>query len=114
VRVGDELGGHIVSGHVDGIGTVAERADDGDSIRLTVRAPAALMRFIAAKGSVTVDGVSLTVNRVEDARDGGTFEVNVIPHTMGVTTLGAARPGTRVNLEIDMLARYVQRLTART
>ncbi len=110
LRLGDELGGHLVSGHVDGVAEACERAEEGDSLRLAFTAPAALMRFIAAKGSVTLDGVSLTVNRVEDAPGGGRFEINVIPHTAALTTLGACRPGTCVNLEIDLLARYVQRL----
>ncbi len=110
LRLGDELGGHLVSGHVDGAAEACERAEEGDSLRLAFTAPQDLMPFIAAKGSVTLDGVSLTVNRVEDEPGGGRFEVNIIPHTAAVTTLGACRPGTRVNLEIDLLARYVQRL----
>ncbi len=113
LRLGDELGGHLVSGHVDGIAEVSERVEEGDSLRFAFTALAALMPFIAAKGSVTLDGVSLTVNGVEDAVGSGRFEVNIIPHTAAVTTLGAWRPGTRVNLEIDLLARYVQRLVAR-
>jgi len=112
LRLGDELGGHLVSGHVDGVATVLERRAEGGSIRLAFGAPAPLMPFIAAKGSVALDGVSLTVNAVADRPDGGRFEVNIIPHTAEVTTLGACAPGTRVNLEIDMLARYVQRLLA--
>ena len=110
LRLGDELGGHLVSGHVDGVAEACERAEEGDSLRLAFTAPEALMPFIAAKGSVTLDGVSLTVNRVVDAPGGGRLEVNIIPHTAAATTLGACRPGTRVNLEIDLLARYVQRL----
>jgi len=114
LRLGDEFGGHLVSGHIDGVAEVCARAEEGDSLRLAFTAPAALMPFIAVKGSVTLDGVSLTVNRVEDAPGdtpgGGRFEVNIIPHTAALTTLGACRPGTRVNLEIDLLARYVQRL----
>ena len=110
LRLGDELGGHLVSGHVDGVAEAFERAEEGGSLRLAFTAPEALMPFIAAKGSVTLDGVSLTVNRVEDGPGGGRFEVNIIPHTAAATTLGACRPGTRVNLEIDLLARYVQRL----
>jgi len=113
LRLGDELGGHLVSGHVDGIAEVSERAEEGDSLRFAFTAPAVLMPFIAAKGSVTLDGVSLTVNNVEDAAGGGRFEVNIIPHTAAVTTLGACRPGSRVNLEIDLLARYVQRLMSK-
>jgi riboflavin synthase len=116
LRLGDELGGHMVSGHVDGVATVVERRAEGGSIGLAFSAPVPLMRFIAAKGSVALDGVSLTVNAVADGpkddSGGGRFEVNIIPHTAEVTTLGACAPGTRVNLEIDMLARYVQRLLA--
>lgn len=109
LKLGDELGGHLVYGHVDGVGTVQARAADGEAYRLTFNAPPELMRLIAVKGSIAVDGVSLTVNRV----GAGDFEVTVIPHTLRVTTLGASQPGTRVNLEIDMLARYVQRLLAK-
>lgn len=106
LKVGDELGGHIVLGHVDGVGTVASRGHAGDSLRLEFEAPAALARFIAEKGSITIDGVSLTVNAV----DGRRFEVNIIPHTQRETTLGTLEAGARVNLEIDVLARYVARL----
>lgn len=108
LKAGDELGGHIVSGHVDGIGRVTGRREDGDSVRLTFDAPRDLSPMIAAKGSVTVDGVSLTVNEV----DAEAFGVNVIPHTLVATTLGGLAPGDPVNLEIDMLARYVARLLA--
>jgi riboflavin synthase len=104
-RVGDELGGHIVSGHVDGIGEVLSVLAEGGSHRVRIRAPKPLHRFIAPKGSITVEGVSLTVNDVED----DVFGVNLIPHTWDVTTLGELRPGSRVNLEIDMLARYLAR-----
>jgi riboflavin synthase len=104
-RVGDELGGHIVSGHVDGVGEVVSVTPEVGSHRVTIRAPAPLHRFIARKGSIAVDGVSLTVNEVEGAE----FGVNIIPHTWEVTTLGRLRPGSRVNLEIDMLARYLAR-----
>jgi len=104
-KVGDELGGHIVSGHVDGLGTVVEITPEGGSHRVTIEAPTPLHRFIAAKGSITVDGVSLTVNTVDDRR----FGLNIIPHTWEVTTLGALKVGDRVNLEIDMLARYLAR-----
>jgi riboflavin synthase len=106
LRVGDELGGHIVSGHVDGVGEVTAVRAEGDSHRLILRAPEALARFIATKGSICVDGISLTVNEVE----GATFGVNIIPHTWAVTSLSGAEPGMQVNLEIDLLARYVARL----
>ncbi|MFU8836455.1 riboflavin synthase [Roseovarius autotrophicus] len=106
LRVGDELGGHIVSGHVDGLAEVIARRDEGESTRLTFRAPAALARFIAPKGSVALNGTSLTVNEVS----GDTFGVNLIPHTQTVTTWGAVAVGDRINLEIDTLARYVARL----
>lgn len=106
LRIGDELGGHMVSGHADGVAPLVDAGTEGDSRRLTFEAPAELARFIAAKGSVTLDGVSLTVNDVEGRR----FGVNIIPHTAAVTTLGALQPGDRVNLEIDLVARYLQRL----
>ncbi|MDP3405835.1 MAG: riboflavin synthase [Brevundimonas sp.] len=104
-KVGDELGGHIVSGHVDGLGTVIAITPEGGSHRITIEAPAPLHRFIAAKGSITVDGVSLTVNTVEGQR----FGLNIIPHTWDATTLGRLQVGDAVNLEIDMLARYLAR-----
>jgi riboflavin synthase len=104
-RVGDELGGHIVSGHVDGVGEVVSVESEGGSHRVRIRVPRPLHRFIAPKGSITVEGVSLTVNEVED----DVFGVNLIPHTWDVTTLGELAPGSRVNLEIDMLARYLAR-----
>jgi riboflavin synthase len=104
-RLGDELGGHIVSGHVDGLGEVLSVTAEGGSHRLRFRAPAPLHRYIAPKGSVSIDGVSLTVNEVE----GQEFGVNIIPHTWGATTLGRLQPGSRVNLEIDVLARYAAR-----
>jgi riboflavin synthase len=104
-RLGDELGGHIVSGHVDGVGEVVSVESEGGSHRVRIRVPAPLHRFIAPKGSITVEGVSLTVNEVED----DVFGVNLIPHTWEVTTLGGLAPGARVNLEIDMLARYLAR-----
>jgi riboflavin synthase len=111
LRLGDELGGHLVTGHVDAVGTIAERREDGGSIRLAVRAPGEIAPFIAAKGSITVDGVSLTVNSVSDEPSGeAVFALNVIPHTAAATTLGAVREGEGVNLEIDVLARYLQRL----
>jgi riboflavin synthase len=104
-RAGDEMGGHIVSGHVDGVGEVIQIAPEGGSHRLQIRAPRPLHRYIAPKGSISVEGVSLTVNEVED----DIFGVNIIPHTWEATTLGALRVGDRVNLEIDMLARYLVR-----
>jgi riboflavin synthase len=106
LRMGDELGGHIVSGHVDGVGTLDASETEGDSTRMIFEAPSDLIRFIAPKGSITIDGVSLTANDVTD----NTFGINVIPHTQEATTLGALSVGGTVNLEIDMLARYVARL----
>lgn len=106
LRLSDRLGGHLVSGHVDGVGTIVAIEPDARSQRWRIAAPHALMRYIAAKGSVCVDGVSLTVNAVEDSE----FEVNLVPHTLAHTTFGNRRAGDRVNLEIDMLARYVERL----
>lgn len=106
LKVGDELGGHIVSGHVDGVAEIVAMRDEGDSTRFTFRAPKALAGFIAQKGSVALNGTSLTVNEV----DGAEFGVNIIPHTKEVTTWGAAKVGDVVNLEIDTLARYVARL----
>lgn len=111
LKAGDELGGHVVSGHVDGVGRIVDIRPEGDSLRFTFEAPQDLGRFIAPKGSVTLDGTSLTVNAVEDLKSGGTrFGVNIIPHTQAVTTWGMVKPGDPVNLEIDMLARYVARL----
>lgn len=106
LKMGDELGGHIVSGHVDGVARVVEIRPDGESVRLTFEAPADLEKFVAPKGSVALDGVSLTVNEVDGAR----FGVNIIPHTQVATTFGDLKPGDAVNMEIDMLARYVARL----
>jgi riboflavin synthase len=106
LRLGDELGGHLVSGHVDGVAQLVERRPEGDSIRFTIEAPAELARYIAPKGSVALDGVSLTVNEVEGRR----FGVNIIPYTLAHTSLGEARPGQRLNFEIDTIARYVARL----
>ncbi len=106
LKAGDEMGGHVVSGHVDQTAEVVSAVPDGDSVRLTIEAPATLMRLIAAQGSVALDGISLTVTHVEGRR----FGVNIIPHTRDHTTLGAARQGDAVNLEIDPLARYVARL----
>ncbi len=109
LRLGDELGGHIVVGHVDGLAEIVGVATEGESKRLVFSAAKDLLRFIAPKGSVALDGVSLTVNELEGAR----FGVNIIPHTLKVTTFGAARKGTKVNLEVDLLARYVARLAKR-
>jgi riboflavin synthase len=108
LRMGDELGGHLVSGHVDGTGHVLSITPDGDSRRFVIGAPPPLARFFAGKGSVAVDGISLTVNEV----CGSDFTVNIIPHTLAATTLGTARAGDAVNLEIDLIARYVARLLA--
>lgn len=111
LRLGDELGGHIVTGHVDAVGTVTSVDQAGGSWRVAVAAPAELAPYIAAKGSITVDGVSLTVNAVTDEPDGTcVFWLNIIPHTAEVTTLGQVAPGRQVNLEIDVLARYLQRM----
>jgi riboflavin synthase len=113
LKVGDELGGHIVTGHVDGVGTVLGLCAEGDSQRIGISVPASLAPFIAAKGSITIDGVSLTVNEVADQPDGTAhFAINLIPHTQAVTTLGALAQGQAVNLEIDVLARYLQRMEA--
>src|SRR3954453_7044830 len=106
LRVGDELGGHIVSGHVDGVALILDRRPEGESVRFVIAPPPALMPFIAPKGSVALDGVSLTVNEVDSDR----FGVNIIPHTLSHTGFGEARPGQRLNIEIDPLARYVARL----
>lgn len=106
LKLGDELGGHIVSGHVDGVAVISAMKDEGDSTRITFQAPEALAKFIAPKGSVALNGTSLTVNEVE----GCSFGINVIPHTQEVTTWGVAKVGDKVNLEIDTLARYVARL----
>jgi riboflavin synthase len=106
LKIGDELGGHLVSGHVDGIAEALAREDLPDMARMTLRVPAPLARFIAVKGSVALDGVSLTVNSVEKDK----FSVLIIPHTLAVTTLGATRPGDRLNIEVDQMARYAARL----
>ena len=106
LKLGDELGGHIVSGHVDGLATIIKMQDDGDSTRVTLTAPDSLAKFIAQKGSVTLSGASLTVNDV----NGADFDINFIPHTKTHTTWGEAKVGDRVNLEIDTMARYVARL----
>lgn len=107
LRIGDELGGHLVTGHIDGVGQLEARRDEGESVRMEFAAPAGLMKFIAGKGSISIDGVSLTVNEVGPS----SFGVNIIPHTLTATTLGELTPGAAVNLEIDLLARYVARLT---
>ncbi|TXT24320.1 MAG: riboflavin synthase [Gallionellaceae bacterium] len=108
LRLADRLGGHLVSGHVDGVGEVVEFSDLGESWKLVVRAPQPLAKYIAVKGSITINGVSLTVNQVE----GAVFSVNLIPHTLAVTTLNELRAGARANLEIDLIARYVERMLA--
>lgn len=106
LRLADRLGGHLVSGHVDGVGEVVEFADLGESWKLVVRAPQALAKFIAIKGSITINGVSLTINQVS----GSEFGVNLIPHTLAMTNLKNLRAGSRVNLEVDLIARYVERM----
>jgi riboflavin synthase len=112
LRLGDRLGGHLVSGHVDGVGEVLAMQPTGESTELRLRCPRELARFIAVKGSLVVHGVSLTVNRVSDEPDGGLISINLIPHTMAHTTLGELRTGSRVNLEIDLVARYLERLSS--
>jgi riboflavin synthase len=106
LTAGQSLGGHYVTGHVDGVGEVLSRRDDARSIRVEFEVPAGLVRYVARKGSICVDGVSLTVNGV----DGRRFDVNLVPHTLDMTILGSYRPGTRVNLEVDIIARYLERL----
>jgi riboflavin synthase len=106
LKAGDELGGHIVQGHVDGVGRIVDSRADGQSRRFTIEVPAGLERYIAAKGSISLDGISLTVNDVAENR----FGINIIPHTLTHTTLGDKKPGDRVNLEVDLFARYVARL----
>ena len=111
LKLGDELGGHLVTGHVDAVGEVVRMEQEGGSWRLDIRAPADIAPFVAEKGSITIDGVSLTVNAVEDQDDGQVvFGLNIIPHTGEVTTLGALTTGDTVNLEIDVLARYLKRM----
>jgi riboflavin synthase len=112
LRLGDELGGHIVTGHVDGIGTVKDVAEEGGSHRVTIAAGPEIAPYVAPKGSITVDGVSLTVNDVRDTPEGVEFFLNIIPHTAAVTTFADLKPGQAVNLEIDVLARYLQRMEA--
>lgn len=114
LRLADRLGGHLVSGHVDGLGEVVHFAPVGESHELRIRAPRELARYLAYKGSVVVNGVSLTVNRVSDEADGCVFSINLIPHTVEVTTLQELKPGARVNLEIDLIARYVERMLSAT
>ena len=109
LKAGEELGGHLVAGHVDGVGRIVDMRADGQSRRFTVEAPGELARYIASKGSVALDGISLTVNEVAGDR----FGINTIPHTLTHTTLGARKPGDRVNLEVDLIARYVARLIDR-
>jgi riboflavin synthase len=114
LRIGDELGGHIVTGHVDGVGDVTDITPDGDSHRVAIRVSGEIAPYIAPKGSVTIDGVSLTVNEVKDARDGSaTFHINIIPHTWAVTAFADLALGQAVNIEIDVLARYLARMRAR-
>ena len=114
MKIGDELGGHIVTGHVDGIGKIISFDPVGDSWRVVIAAPDAVAPYVAAKGSITVDGVSLTVNDVVDQPDGTAhFTLNIIPHTAAMTTLGGLTAGMHVNLEIDILARYLARMQAR-
>lgn len=110
LKLGEELGGHIVTGHVDGIGSVVSVSDDGDSRKIDIAVPADLAPFVAQKGSITVDGVSLTVNAVADHGDTSHFSLNIIPHTQAMTTLGDLHPGAAVNIEIDVLARYLKRM----
>lgn len=111
LKLGDELGGHIVTGHVDAVGAVVSRTPVDGSVRFVIAAPPAIAPYIAAKGSITVDGVSLTVNSLEDQADGSChFMLNIIPHTADVTTIGVLQAGDKVNLEIDVLARYLQRM----
>ena len=110
LKVGDELGGHIVTGHVDGTGTIVDLHDEGGSKRLTVLAGPEIAPYMAAKGSITLDGVSLTVNSVEDVPEGVRIGVNIIPHTAAVTAIGSAAVGNIMNIEIDVLARYLQRM----
>ena len=113
LRLGDELGGHIVTGHVDAIAQIVGTCPEGDSTRIGISVPKELAPMIAAKGSVTLDGVSLTVNEVREAEDGSThFAVNIIPHTARHTTLGSLQPGQQLNVEIDVLARYIDRMLA--
>lgn len=111
LRLADRLGGHLVSGHIDGVGEVIEFSDLGESWKLEIRAPQALAKYIATKGSITINGVSLTINQVADIKSGACeFSVNLIPHTLAMTNLKNLRAGSRINLEIDLIARYVERM----
>jgi riboflavin synthase len=110
LKVGDELGGHIVTGHVDAVGTIESVAPDGDSTRIAIQVPKAIAPFIAPKGSVCLDGVSLTVNTVTDNPAGAVFTINIIPHTASWTTFDSVKPGDEINIEIDVLARYLARM----
>src|SRR4051794_8521898 len=112
LRLGDEIGGHIVTGHVDAVGEVIDATTEGDSVRLTIRVPESLAPMVAAKGSIALDGVSLTVNTVEDAGDSALFTVNIIPHTAQHTTFDGIAAGRQFNVEVDVLARYIQRMIA--
>ena len=112
LRLGDELGGHIMTGHVDAVAEVIDVAIDGDSMRIEARVPKSLAAMIAPKGSIALDGVSLTVNTVEDRGDGAVFSINIIPHTAQETTLGQIAPGRQLNVEVDVLARYIDRMLA--
>lgn len=114
LRVGDQIGGHLVSGHVDGMGVVQSFNAVGESRELVIRAPQHLARFLAYKGSITINGISLTVNRVTDTDDGCDISINIIPHTQAVTTLRNVKGGDRVNLEVDTIARYVERMLSAT
>ena len=110
LKVGDELGGHIVTGHVDAVGAVESVTPDGDSTRIAIQVPKSIAPFIASKGSVCLDGVSLTVNTVTDNPDGAVFTINIIPHTASWTTFDSVKPGDEINIEIDVLARYLARM----
>ena len=112
LRLGDELGGHIVTGHVDAVGEVVDVEPEGDSLRIEVKVPQQLGPMIAPKGSIALDGVSLTVNTVGDAGDSTLFTINIIPHTAGETTLGGIEAGRQFNVEVDVLARYIERMLA--
>jgi len=114
LRMGDRIAGHLVSGHVDGVGVVQRFAEAGESRELIIRAPRHMARYLAYKGSITVNGVSLTVNEVIDSAEGCDIGINIIPHTLAVTTLRQIKPGDHVNMEVDMIARYVERMLSLT